>query len=131
MSTAATVRIEPHAIGIPNSICSAMAAPSISAIDVEILARTALMMMGRPTQRGVYFSASLKHNPVTIPRCATLCCKAISIIVESVTTHNNAYPNSDPAAKLLAQFPGSINPTVTSNPGPIYFKISSPPKILG
>jgi len=31
------------------------------------------------------------------------------------------------AARFDAQFPGSINPTVTSNPGPMNLKISSPP----
>ena len=50
--------------------------------------------------------------------------------VESVTTHNNSYPNSEPAAKFEAQFPGSIKPTVTSNPGPIYRNTSNPPKYL-
>jgi hypothetical protein len=38
------------------------------------------------------------------------------------------YPNSDPVAMFAAQLPGSIKPTVTSNPGPIYLKISSAPK---
>ena len=52
----------------------------------------------------------------------------ISIIVDKVTTHNKAYPNSEPAAKFEAQFPGSIKPTVTNKPGPIYLKKSRPPK---
>ena len=54
----------------------------------------------------------------------------MSIIVDNVTTHKRAYPNSDPAAKLEAQLPGSINPTVTNKPGPIYLKKSTPPKYL-
>lgn len=76
---------------MPNSICKAMAPPRISANEVETLARTALATMGRPTQLGVYFTAaSLRHKPVTMPKWATLCCRAISMMVESVTTHNNA-----------------------------------------
>jgi hypothetical protein len=33
-------------------------------------------------------------------------------------TQRRLYPNDDPAAILVAQFPGSMNPTVTKNPGP-------------
>lgn len=116
-------------MGIPNNICRAMAPPNISASDVETEASTALPKMGRDSQRGAYFSAaSLKHSPVTMPKCATLCWSTISITVERVTTHNRVYPNSDPAAKLEAQLPGSIKPTVTNKPGPIYLKKSNPPK---
>ena len=74
---------------MPKSLCKAIALPRISAKEVEILAKIALIIIGLPIHFGAYFSAdSLKHNPVTIPKCATLCCKAINIIVESVTTHN-------------------------------------------
>jgi hypothetical protein len=52
----------------------------------------------------------------------------MSMMVERVTTHNKAYPNSEPAAKFDAQFPGSIKPTVTNKPGPIYLKKSKPPR---
>jgi hypothetical protein len=52
----------------------------------------------------------------------------MSIIVDKVITHNKEYPKSAPAAKLEAQLPGSIKPTVTSKPGPIYLKKSSPPR---
>jgi hypothetical protein len=38
-----------------------------------------------------------------------------------VTTQRRLYPNSEPEAILAAQLPGSIKPTVTSRPGPIYF----------
>jgi hypothetical protein len=44
--------------------------------------------------------------------------------VDKVTTQRREYPNWDPAATLAAQFPGSINPTVTTKPGPIYLKSS-------
>ena len=48
-----------------------------------------------------------------------------------VTTHSNEYPKDEPAAKFVAQFPGSINPTVTSNPGPIYLsKSRAPDRVL-
>ena len=44
------------------------------------------------------------------------------MIVDNVTIHNNVYPYPEPAAILLAQLPGSIKPTVTNKPGPIYLK---------
>ena len=89
--TATVVSTEPVGILIPNNICKAIAPPSISASDVDILARIALIIIGRPTHFGAYFTAaSLKHKPVTIPKCATLCCNAINIIVDKVTTHNKA-----------------------------------------
>ena len=132
MRTATVVNTEPVGILIPNNICKAIAPPNISASEVDILARIALIITGRPIHLGVYFTAaSLKQRPVTMPKCATLCCSAISIIVESVTTHNRAYPYSEPAAKLLAQFPGSIKPTVTNKPGPIYLKMSKAPNTCG
>ena len=34
-------------------------------------------------------AASDKQSPVTIPRCAALCCKRMSIIVLSVTIHKS------------------------------------------
>lgn len=49
-------------------------------------------------------------------------CKTMSIKVENVTIQSSEYPNSPPAARLDAQFPGSINPTVTSSPGPMYLR---------
>lgn len=48
-------------------------------------------------------------------------------MVESEITQRRVYPNSDPVAILAAQLPGSINPTVTNRPGPIYLKISRAP----
>ena len=128
INTATVVRTEPVGILIPKSICRAIAPPNISAKEVEILAKMALTIIGRPTHFGAYLTAaSLRQRPVTIPRWATLCCKAISIIVERVTTHSSAYPYSEPAAKLLAQLPGSMNPTVTNRPGPINLNISKAP----
>ena len=47
---------------------------------------------------------------------------------ENVTTHSSAYPNSEPAARLVAQFPGSMKPTVTNSPGPMYFSKSNAPE---
>ena len=35
------------------------------------------------------FSDTDRHSPVTMPRCATLCCRIISMTVESVTTHSS------------------------------------------
>jgi hypothetical protein len=107
----------------------AIAPPRISASEVETEARTANESTDFEAQGFKYIvAASDRHNPVAIPRCATLCCNTISIIVDSVTTHNSVYPNSDPVAIFAAQFPGSMNPTVTSNPGPMYLKISIAPK---
>ena len=89
--TKRVVSIEPHTIGISNSICNAIAPPKISASEVDIDAKTALPKTGRAIHLGQYcVAASLRHKPVTIPKCATLCCKTINIIVESVTTHNRA-----------------------------------------
>ena len=106
-----------------------MAPPRISANEVEMEANTAVPNTGRESHLGQYcVAASLKHKPVTIPKWATLCWRIMSMMVERVTTHNKAYPNSDPAAKFDAQFPGSIKPTVTNNPGPIYLKKSKPPR---
>ena len=82
---------EPQIMGMPNSICSAMALPSISASDVEMLAHTAVARIGRLTHRGVCLvAASLRQSPVAMPKCATLCCSIISMIVDSVTTHSRA-----------------------------------------
>ena len=129
MSTNIVVNTAPHTIGILNSISSAMAPPNISAKEVDMEANTAVPRIGLDTHLGVYLvAASLKQSPVTIPKCATLCCKMMSMMVERVTTQSSAYPNSEPAAKLDAQLPGSINPTVTRSPGPMYLKISNPPK---
>ena len=81
--------IDPHTMGMPKSICSAMAPPSISASEVDMLDSTAVITIGLPTQRGEYFTAaSLRHRPVTMPRWATLCCRAMSMMVDRVTTHN-------------------------------------------
>ena len=89
-TTNTVVKIEPHMMGMSNSICKAMAPPNISASEVEMEANTAVPNMGRDTQEGVYLvAASDKHKPVTMPRCATLCCNTISMIVDKVTTHSN------------------------------------------
>ena len=74
-------------------------------------------------------AASERQSPVAIPKWATLCCNKINMMVDKVTIHNKAYPYSAPAARFEAQLPGSINPTVTSNPGPINFNISEPPNL--
>ena len=66
---------------------------------------------------------SAKQSPVTIPKCATLFCRIIKITVPKVITHKRSYPKELPPDILVAQFPGSIKPTVTRSPGPIYFKI--------
>ena len=88
--TKTVVSTEPHTIGISSNICSAMAPPNISAREVDMEASTAVPSIGRDTHLGVYcVAASDKHNPVTMPKWATLCCKIISIMVERVTTHNS------------------------------------------
>jgi hypothetical protein len=105
-----------------------MLAPNISAKEVEIDAP--ITESRRAIEYGffTYFVvASDKQSPVAIPKCAALCCKTINMMVDKVTIHNKEYPNVAPAARLDAQFPGSINPTVTRSPGPIYFKILKEP----
>ena len=88
----ATVTITaPIFIGMLNSIRNAMAPPSISASEVDILASIADPRIGRLSARGIYLLvASDKQSPVTIPRWATLCWMMISIMDEKVTTHNRA-----------------------------------------
>jgi hypothetical protein len=105
-----------------------MLAPNISAKEVEIDAP--ITESRRAIEYGffTYFVvASDKQSPVAIPKCAALCCKTISMMVDKVTIHSKEYPNVAPAARLDAQLPGSINPTVTKSPGPMYFKILNAP----
>ena len=76
--------------GTPNSICRAMAPPRISASEVEIDARTADPSNGRD-HAGLRWTAaaSERQSPVAMPRWATLCCRTISMTVESVTIHSS------------------------------------------
>ena len=90
MDTKTVVSTEPHIKGMSSNICSAMAPPNISAREVDMEASTAVPNIGRDTHLGVYcVAASDRHSPVTMPRCATLCCRIISMTVESVTTHSS------------------------------------------
>jgi len=90
MDTKTVVSTEPHIMGMSSNICSAMAPPNISAREVDMEASTAVPNIGRDTHLGVYcVAASDRHSPVTMPRCATLCCRIISMTVESVTTHSS------------------------------------------
>ena len=90
MDTKTVVSTEPHIMGMSSNICSAMAPPNISAREVDMEASTAVPNIGRDTHLGVYYvAASDRHSPVTMPRCATLCCRIISMTVESVTTHSS------------------------------------------
>ena len=90
-NTKSVVRMAPHTMGTPKSICKAMAPPRISASEVEMEASTADAKTGRDTHLGVYcVAASLKQRPVTMPKCATLCWRMMSMMVERVTTHSNA-----------------------------------------
>jgi hypothetical protein len=50
-------------------------------------------------------------------------------MVDIVTIHNNVNPKSAPAAMFDAQLPGSIKPTVTNRPGPIYLRIFKAPNV--
>ncbi len=66
----------PIFIGILNNIFRAMAAPKISAIAVPIAANTAVPVINLPIVGFIYlFIASEIQSPVTIPKCAELCCK--------------------------------------------------------
>ena len=90
MDTKTVVSTDPHIMGMSSNICSAMAPPNISAREVDMEASTAVPNIGRDTHLGVYcVAASDRHSPVTMPRCATLCCRIISMTVESVTTHSS------------------------------------------
>ena len=119
------VIIDPIIIGILNNNCNPIPAPKISAIAVAILAKIAVDKIGNAYFLGIFSVVdSAIHLPVTIPKCAALCCNTINIIVDNVTVHKSLYPYSDPAAIFEAQFPGSINPIVTKIPGPIYLNVS-------
>ena len=90
MDTKTVVSTAPQIMGISSSISRAIAPPSISASDVEMEASTAVPRIGRDTHLGVYcVAASERQSPVTIPKWATLCCNTISMMVDSVTTHNS------------------------------------------
>src|SRR5512139_2246138 len=101
-------------MGSPKRMFRPMAAPKISAREVEIEAPTALARIRDPAIRGRYFAAaSERQSPVTIPKWAALCCRIIKKRVERVTIQRREYPYWDPAAMFAAQFPGSMKPTVT------------------
>ena len=69
MQTKIVINTAPILIGISNNISRAIAPPNISASEVDTDAITALPNTGREIHLGVYLlAASLKHNPVTIPR---------------------------------------------------------------
>lgn len=79
----------PTFMGTWKSIFNAIAPPSISAKDVDIDAAIADHRTTLDPVRGKYLlAASDKQSPVTMPKCATLCCNNISITVDSDTTHN-------------------------------------------
>ena len=123
MRATASTSTEPSLSGRWKSMFSAIAAPNISASAVEIEAAIdENNMMFRKHGLKCSVVASERHLPVTMPRCAALCCKTININVESVTIQSSAYPYCDPAAMFDAQLPGSMNPTVTSRPGPRYLR---------
>ena len=87
----AATMTQPAGMGSPKSIWSAIAPPRTSAMAVATVARYALASTARPTARGrKRVVASARQTPVAMPRCAALCCKMISIIVDSVTTHSSA-----------------------------------------
>ena len=70
-------------------------------------------------QRGMWTrTLAASERPVTMPSLAAMCCRKISISVLSDTTHSSWYPNCEPPAMLVAQLPGSMNPMVTTKPGP-------------
>ena len=59
----------PAFIGISNNISKAIAPPSISASEVDMLANIADPNIGRETVLRIYLLvASARHNPVTIPQ---------------------------------------------------------------
>ena len=76
----------PMRTGIEKSIWSAMAAPSISATTVATQARRAVERRMRLTGLGSQaVAASERQSPEAMPRCAALCCRTMSMTVESVT----------------------------------------------
>jgi len=72
--TKITTSIAPAGIGIPNNICNAIAPPKISANEVETDATIADPSMVLESNGGVCkVAASERHNPVAMPKWATLC----------------------------------------------------------
>ena len=97
----------PIAICILKSIFKAIAPPKSSARVVETEAMVAVDNIDRDAHLFMCrVQASDRQRPVAIPKCATLCCRTINMMVESVTIQSNWYPNPEPAARLLAQFRG-------------------------
>ena len=85
------VSVAPTGRGMEKSMRRAMAPPRISAMLVMTEAPKALSSTTRPMAQGKYsVMASAMHLPVTIPRCAALCCNTMSIKVERLTIHSRA-----------------------------------------
>ena len=55
---------------------------------------------------------------MAIPSLAESPWRTIAIRFEISTTESSVYPNCDPAARSVAQLPGSMYPTATKYPGP-------------
>ncbi len=84
--TAAVTMMAPTRNGSLNSRLRPMAAPMISARAVETEAATAEPRTRRENRGRMNFvAASEMQRPVTIPRCAALCWRRMSIRVDSVT----------------------------------------------
>ena len=67
-----------------------MAAPRISASAVETAAPTdVISTIFRIHGRMCSVADSERHFPVTIPRCAALCCSTISMNVDNVTIQSS------------------------------------------
>ena len=96
--------------------------PAVDTTAIIAVARMLREIAGRIC----FVAASDRHNPVEIPKCAALCWRKINMIVDRVTIQRSLYPKSEPAAIFEAQLPGSMKPTVTKSPGPMYFNTSSP-----
>ena len=80
----------PTGSGSPNSIRSAMAPPSSSAVAVATAAPTADHKATPATGRGrCAMAASDRHSPVAMPRWAALCWSTMSMTVDRVTIHSS------------------------------------------
>ena len=52
--------------------------------------------------------SSARFRPVTMPSLADMAWNSMATTFATTTTHNNSYPQDDPAWILVAKLPGSM-----------------------
>lgn len=118
--TSRAVMSTPHTSGMPKSRLSAMAEPMTSARSHAAMAISQMTHRNIATGLGKWsLHAWARSRPVTTPSLTARCCSSIAMRLEMAITHRSVYPNRWPAARSVAQLPGSMYPTATMSPGPV------------